>query len=166
MKYPLPFFFPELRPTPPVPAVSWTGPSEVPLILVNQHERSFIKPLLVPFPISSCLLLVTWAASLSLEVIRAPHFHRKKPGLPAWHSHLHPSHHTSHASWEPPFSKPSAGAFLLLHLTDTIPLLHSQCVLVTQSCLVLCDPWTVACQAPLSMEFSRQEYWSGCHSLL
>ena len=22
-------------------------------------------------------------------------------------------------------------------------------------------PWTVACQAPLSMEFSRQEYWSG-----
>ena len=27
-------------------------------------------------------------------------------------------------------------------------------------------PWTVACQAPLSMEFSRQEYWSGCHLLL
>ena len=22
-------------------------------------------------------------------------------------------------------------------------------------------PWTVACQAPLSMELSRQEYWSG-----
>ena len=22
-------------------------------------------------------------------------------------------------------------------------------------------PWTVACQAPLSKEFSRQEYWSG-----
>ena len=22
-------------------------------------------------------------------------------------------------------------------------------------------PWTVACQAPLSAEFSRQEYWSG-----
>ena len=21
--------------------------------------------------------------------------------------------------------------------------------------------WTIACQAPLSMEFSRQEYWSG-----
>ena len=26
--------------------------------------------------------------------------------------------------------------------------------------------WTVACQAPLSMGFSRQEYWSGCHALL
>ena len=23
------------------------------------------------------------------------------------------------------------------------------------------DPWTVACQAPLSMGFSRREYWSG-----
>ena len=33
--------------------------------------------------------------------------------------------------------------------------------LVTQSCLTLCDPWTVACQAPLTREFFRQEYWSG-----
>ena len=23
------------------------------------------------------------------------------------------------------------------------------------------NPWIVACQAPLSMEFSKQEYWSG-----
>ena len=27
-------------------------------------------------------------------------------------------------------------------------------------------PWTVACQAPLFTEFSKQEYWSGCHFLL
>ena len=27
-------------------------------------------------------------------------------------------------------------------------------------------PWTVAQQAPPSMEFSRQVYWSGCHFLL
>ena len=27
-------------------------------------------------------------------------------------------------------------------------------------------PWTVAHQAPWSMEFSRQECWSGCHFLL
>ena len=31
---------------------------------------------------------------------------------------------------------------------------------VAQSCPTLCDPWTVAHQAPLSMGFSRQEYWS------
>ena len=34
-------------------------------------------------------------------------------------------------------------------------------VLVGQSCLTLATPWTVARQAPLSMGFSRQEYWSG-----
>ena len=32
--------------------------------------------------------------------------------------------------------------------------------LVTQLCPTLCDPWTVACQAPLSMGI-LQEYWSG-----
>ena len=33
-------------------------------------------------------------------------------------------------------------------------------ILVAQSCLTPCNPWTVACQAPLSMGFSRQGYWS------
>ena len=33
--------------------------------------------------------------------------------------------------------------------------------LVAKSCPTLAAPWTVACQAPLSMRFSRQEYWSG-----
>ena len=33
--------------------------------------------------------------------------------------------------------------------------------LVTKSCLTLATPYTIACQAPLSMRFSRQEYWSG-----
>ena len=32
---------------------------------------------------------------------------------------------------------------------------------VTQSCPTLCNPWTVAHQAPPSMGFSRQEYWRG-----
>ena len=31
----------------------------------------------------------------------------------------------------------------------------------TKSCPTLATPWTVACQAPLSMGFPRQEYWSG-----
>ena len=37
--------------------------------------------------------------------------------------------------------------------------LLKQKVLVTQLSPTLC--WTVACQALLSMGFSRQEYWSG-----
>ena len=32
---------------------------------------------------------------------------------------------------------------------------------VIQLCLTLCNPWTAACQATLSMEFSRKEHWSG-----
>ena len=32
---------------------------------------------------------------------------------------------------------------------------------VAQLCLTLVTPWTVVRQAPLSMWFSRQEYWSG-----
>ena len=32
---------------------------------------------------------------------------------------------------------------------------------LTQSCPTLCDPRTIACQAPPSTGFSRQEYWSG-----
>ena len=33
--------------------------------------------------------------------------------------------------------------------------------LVAQSCPTFCDPMDCSLQAPLSMEFSRQEYWSG-----
>ena len=33
--------------------------------------------------------------------------------------------------------------------------------LVTKSCLTLVIPWTGTCQGSLSIEFSRQEYWSG-----
>ena len=36
-----------------------------------------------------------------------------------------------------------------------------------QSCAALCNPatpWTMACQAPLSMGFSRKEYWLPCPS--
>ena len=35
------------------------------------------------------------------------------------------------------------------------------CCLVAKSRLALGAPWTVACQGPLSMGFSRQEFWSG-----
>ena len=34
------------------------------------------------------------------------------------------------------------------------------CCLFAELCWTLVTPWTVAFQAPLSMGFSRQEYWS------
>ena len=33
--------------------------------------------------------------------------------------------------------------------------------LLAKSCPTLATPWTVARQVPLSMGFSRQEYWNG-----
>ena len=39
------------------------------------------------------------------------------------------------------------------------------CAKSLQLCLTLCDPWTAARQASLSMGFSRQEFWSVLHFL-
>ena len=38
---------------------------------------------------------------------------------------------------------------------------NKDCIQSLQSCLTLANPWTVACEAPLFMGFSRKEYWSG-----
>ena len=56
--------------------------------------------------------------------------------------------------------------YLLLIFISSKPgaleLLKSSQVLVAQLCPILCNPMgCVACQAPLSMGLSRQEYWSG-----
>ena len=39
--------------------------------------------------------------------------------------------------------------------------IHGGLGLVTKSCPTLVTPWTAACQDPLFMGFSSQEYWSG-----
>ena len=60
----------------------------------------------------------------------------------------------------------------LLTLTDCIYMVYHDtiniyCCLVAKSVFWLfVTPWTVALQAPLSMEFPRQEYWSGLDFLL
>ena len=38
---------------------------------------------------------------------------------------------------------------------------HTHAHLVALSCQLFAAPWAAACQGPLSMGFSRQEYWSG-----
>ena len=48
--------------------------------------------------------------------------------------------------------------------TDNYTQGHSQptvCVQLLSHIRLLVSPWTVACQAPLSVGLSRQEYWSG-----
>ena len=40
-------------------------------------------------------------------------------------------------------------------------MLASECAKLLSHVRLFATPWTVAHQVPLSMEFSRQEYWSG-----
>ena len=56
---------------------------------------------------------------------------------------------------EPTHSEALEGVPLMVPLSD------GGGGLVTKSCLTLAIPWDVACQPPLSVGFSRQEYWSG-----
>ena len=53
--------------------------------------------------------------------------------------------------------------FNLLKKKNLMKISPTVCVHVKslQSCLTLCHPMDLARQAPLSMGFSRQEYWSG-----
>ena len=53
---------------------------------------------------------------------------------------------------------PSTGSLHFFILTVSPSL---SCSNSLQSCPTLCNPWTVARQASLTMEFSSQEYWPG-----
>ena len=65
------------------------------------------------------------------------------------------------------YKEPYKIGTIITHFTDEDTEVYTTCVCVcvcilyAQSCPALCDPWTVAHQAPLLMECSRQEYWSG-----
>ena len=60
----------------------------------------------------------------------------------------------------------------ILAFQKEIPVFHGvynsyYCMLLHLSCVrVFAAPWTVAHQASLHMEFSRQEYWNGLNILL
>ena len=58
-------------------------------------------------------------------------------------------------------------------MVQYLPIFHllsypssSACVCVLRHVLLFVTPPTIACQVSLSVKFSRQEYWSGCHLLL
>ena len=50
--------------------------------------------------------------------------------------------------------------FAVSQVLSGVLLILSYCFLVSQSCPTPATPLTVTCQAPLSMEFPRQKYWS------
>ena len=58
---------------------------------------------------------------------------------------------------------------VIVHREMTVITWHFKQVFITLACVLSCFShvqlgvtlWTVACQAPVFMGFSRQEYWSG-----
>ena len=84
------------------------------------------------------------------------------PGLPVYYQRLdlaqtHVRRVSDAIQPSHPLSSPSPPAFSLSQHQDLSRFSHFQ--LFGTLCIV-------ACQAPLSMWFSRQEYWSGCHFFL
>ena len=58
-------------------------------------------------------------------------------------------------------AKKVSGGLLLEKLTHSLQIEASKHRPVGKLCPTLATPWPIACQAPLFMGFSRQEYWSG-----
>ena len=50
--------------------------------------------------------------------------------------------------------------------SSTLPVFHITSCIHFSRIQPFVTPWTAACQAPLFMEFFRQEYWVSCHFLL
>ena len=87
-----------------------------------------------------CCCCCCWVASVVSDSVRS---HRRQPTrLPR--------------PWDSPGKNTGVGCHFLLQCRKVKS--ESQ---VTQSCPTLATPWTAAYQAPPSMGFSRQEYWSG-----
>ena len=82
-----------------------------------------------------------------------------EPGSPALQTDALPSEPPGN----PEVNKGTPNRGLICQITLLIPFLQV-CIdaIVTLLCPTLCDLMDyIVCQAPLSMEFSRQEYWSG-----
>ena len=95
---------------------------------------------------TSCVALSTldFAAAVTSVVSDSVRLHRRQPTrLPR--------------PWDPPGKNTGVGCHFLLQCMKVKSLSHVR---------LFAAPWMAAYQAPPSMGFSRQEYWSGCHCLL
>ena len=118
-----------------------------------------------------------WATASIARVLRGAWWKPAPPASPGRAPILHASPYTAPSpavKSQPYVSKVKLSALGQLLNTHTPPpvgiiagvtcdlqpnLSVCRCCSVTQSCPTLCDP--MACQAPLSIAFPRQEHWSG-----
>ena len=94
------------------------------------------------------------------QFLTPPSFHRiTQVGLPGCFHTFWVALQESNTSLEnPSVSERTSGS---LRGIVTSSLSSCYCYLVTKSCLTPCNSLDYSPQAPLSMGFSRQEYWSG-----
>ena len=126
------------------------------------HGLSWIQPVIVQF---SLIHLV----SLCFTVCRSPcYFLQLQPKLFIDFIPTCPlSVHFANRRWLNLLTAPLSGFHLptLIKKEFYWEIIHISicCCLASELCCVwlLATPWTVVYQAPLSMGFSRQEYWSG-----
>ena len=87
--------------------------------------------------------------------------HRPRRGSQTWAVATMPSDSTVYVG----LGRRRRGAGLCLLFLSLLPVLRcwfsAACVHVCSCDQLFVTPWTIAPQAPLSMGFSRQEYWSG-----
>ena len=60
-----------------------------------------------------------------------------------------------------PYALATVSVFSTCLTISVLYMRRKSTVFILHSCPTLCDLWIVTHQAPLSMGFSRQEYWSG-----
>ena len=106
------------------------------------------------------IIAKTW----KLEKAMATHSSISAWRIPCYHPWGHKGSNTAEVTWHKTWKQPkcpSTDAWIPKMWNTHTRNEYCCCCLVSKSCLILCDPRTIVCQAPLSMEFPRQEYWSG-----
>ena len=102
------------------------------------------------------------ALRLPAEQAALSHGSAGSPSWPAlsWSTMLFPMVAFCYCLHDSVFNLNSYVVFFLILISDFYLELEKS-VLVAQSCPTPCDSWTIACHAPVSMEFSSQEYGLG-----
>ena len=109
-------------------------------------------------------MISRWLQSLQTSQIHS-HFSKRGPCLHT--THFNYGRKLFPTIWKLPLKITQFGYFLICCLGNNVVidisafLPNVNCVKSLSCVQLFATPWTVAYQAPLSMEFSRQEYWTG-----
>ena len=138
-----------------LPQETRKNPNKQPnLTPIEQLEKEQTKPKVSSVQFSS-------VQSLSHVWLFATPMDCSTPGLPVLHQL--PELTQTHVHWVGDATQPShlLSSLLLPSVFPSIRVFSNESTLRISRVQLLATPWTAAYQAPASMGFSRQEYWSG-----